>query len=204
MQNYHNSFADNLTLLEDFKYDSIGNIPSEWQLQSGTFEMNDDTEGKYLECTSSGEISIQNKKAYGTFEFDLLKVDASITKIHFISDTKTSFPDTDGYCFRFMSDEGVRLTRFNGAGGVSELFTTTPILNNDTWYSIKMIRTELGVFTTYIKGGSFGTEYVLIPGVATGSNPSTDNTYIISNFMVLDIDTGDRIKNIKFTKGIVV
>ena len=59
------------------------------------------------------------------------------------------------------------------------------------------------MFTFYIKGGNFGGDYVLVDTTGgSGTNSITDNTYTTSKYMVLDLDTGDEIKNIKVTNGI--
>jgi hypothetical protein len=46
----------------------------------------------------------------------------------------------------------------------------------------------------YIRGGSFGNEFVL---VSASTNPITDTTYTTSNYTVLTMKSGDRIGEIK-------
>ena len=57
---------------------------------------------------------------------------------------------------------------------------------------------DVGTFAVFIKGGSFGGIYTLVDTTGgSGSNPVTDNTYKTSNFFVGDLDSGDKITNIK-------
>jgi hypothetical protein len=57
-------------------------------------------------------------------------------------------------------------------------------------------------FAVFIKGGSFGSEWTLVDTTGgSGSNPVTDSTYTTSNFMVCDLDSGDKISQIRLTDG---
>jgi len=60
VKDYHNSFISPV-ILEDFNNYSVGETrPKEWQIISGEFEIKEDTEKKYLECTSTGTIKINH------------------------------------------------------------------------------------------------------------------------------------------------
>ena len=60
IKDYHNSFIKPV-ILEDFNNYSVGETrPKEWQIISGEFEIKEDTEKKYLECTSTGTIKINH------------------------------------------------------------------------------------------------------------------------------------------------
>jgi hypothetical protein len=60
VKDYHNSFISPV-ILEDFNNYSVGETrPKEWQIISGEFEIKEDTEKKYLKCTSTGTIKINH------------------------------------------------------------------------------------------------------------------------------------------------
>ena len=60
IKDYHNSFIKPV-ILEDFNNYSVGETrPKEWQIISGEFEIKEDTEKKYLKCTSTGTIKINH------------------------------------------------------------------------------------------------------------------------------------------------
>ena len=97
--------------------------------------------------------------------------------------------------------------------GVANLFSTAAsYVKINTRYRFKVTRNSftdefvvgaVGTFAVYIRGGDFGTDYVLVDvSGGTGSNPATDNTYTTSNYLVADLDTGDQISNILIKKGV--
>jgi hypothetical protein len=60
IKDYHNSFVKPV-ILEDFSNYAVSETrPKEWQIISGEFEIKEDTEKKYLECTSTGTIKINH------------------------------------------------------------------------------------------------------------------------------------------------
>lgn len=60
IKDYHNSFIKPV-ILDDFSNYAVGETrPKEWQIISGEFEIKEDTEKKYLECTSNGTIKINH------------------------------------------------------------------------------------------------------------------------------------------------
>lgn len=155
---------------------------------------------KYLQCTTAGTIVIPSKQAYGTIEFDLFKgADANSTTISFIADKIIGDTLTIGYRLTINNAESILIYR-----NVSLLTqTASAYITNNTWYRIKITRTLLGVLTTYIKGGAFGNNWVLVNTTGgTGTNPVTDNTYTASNYFVLDLDVNDRFTNLVMYDGI--
>ena len=58
-------------------------------------------------------------------------------------------------------------------------------------------------FAVFIKGGDFGDEYNLVDTTGgSGTNPVVDATYTTSEYLVADLDAGDKITNLKFKNGV--
>jgi hypothetical protein len=150
---------------------------------------------------SNGVVAIPSNQAYGTWEFDLYKgTDESDLSVCLISDKNIPFGNGgNGYSIQFHDLESIMFRRITN-GSTPLLFSSgSDYINNNTWYRIKITRSVAGVFTVYIKGGSFGDDYVLVSTTSgSGTNPVTHNTYTTSNFFVLYLDAGDRIANIAF------
>ena len=155
--------------------------------------------GYGMKCEASGIIYNESDKAYGEWEFDIYKgLESNITKIFFISSNEV---DANSYSIWINNLERIMLHR----DGIQLYYTDVGYLENNIFYTIKIIRNSYtdefvigttGTFAVYIKGGSFGTSYVLVDVTGgSGTNPVTDNTYITSNYSVLDIDSGDKISD---------
>lgn len=205
IQKYHNQFV-RPTLVETFENNGADNVAKGiqgWTIASGTFKINENTVlqtsglkrgDKYLECATAGGIKMPSSIAYGTWEFDWYK--GSTTNdlhLYLIWGTLTSMT------FRVYIDEGIYM-RFNGVGGFQ---TVSSYIANNTWYRTKITRSITGVTSCYIKGGAFGSNYVLV-AVSAGANPVTQANPTSSNMMYFDIDAGDRIANIKIYDGVII
>jgi hypothetical protein len=189
-------------------FDSITEVPPLQTISKGT---------KYLECVTAGLLVIPSKQAYGTWEWDIYKgADANETNIGFINNNNNfnvSFTSglSNGYYFRFTTTEVLTLGKNNiGAGADLLNNTVTSYIAINTWYRIKITRSNVGAFTVLIKGGSFtptagydGWTLVSVTG-GSGTNPVTNNTYTTSNYLVLDLDAGDRISNLIVKDGIII
>ena len=105
-----------------------------------------------------------------------------------------------GYMIRIHADESISLREtFVGA----LMVTSTSYIENNTWYRMKITRTSDGEFTVYIRGGSFGDDdWTTVVAGGSGSNPATDTTTTTSEFIVLDVDAGDRISRLLLTDGV--
>ena len=58
-------------------------------------------------------------------------------------------------------------------------------------------------FAVFIKGGDFGDIYNLVDTTGgSGTNPVVDATYTTSEYLVADLDAGDKITNLKFKNGV--
>ena len=162
---------------------------------------------KYLENVTAGALVIPSKTAYGTWEFDLYKgADTNVMQVGFIN-KNTAVVGAGSYRLDFKADEAISFIKTSE--GVINV-TATSYFANNTFYRVKITRTPAGIFTFYIKGGSFtptagqgGWTLISMAG-GSGTNPTTDNVYPTSNYLVLEIDATDRIANIIIKKGIEV
>ena len=102
------------------------------------------------------------------------------------------------------SSERVILYRNSVGSSAIILASTVGYIVNNTWYRLRITRTESGAFTVYILGGVFGnTTWTLVDTTGgTGTNPVIDTTHITSKFCLIDLDVGDRITNILLKRGI--
>jgi hypothetical protein len=128
------------------------------------------------------------------FNFD------TITTNYIILFSDTAFSTWDdswnGYGLRIISNGTVGFYKSTGVtktlltnGNVGDI-----LARND--YEIKSNITIGGVFTTYIKGGQWGSEYVILP-MSFGGNPKIDETHILSDY------TGLNISNVIVKKYII-
>lgn len=189
--------------------------PIDWIKGTGDFEICElstqdpvlkylDVGTKYIKNVVAGTIAILQNKGYFTFEADFYKgVGVSKLQISFISSNKHGYNLAEGYLFQMDQNEVIALWRINGID-INLFYTAASYFANNTWYRIKITRTLNGEFYTYIKGGTFGSNWVLVdPTGGLGINPVTDNTYTISKFLVLDFDVGDRIANIEYREAVM-
>jgi hypothetical protein len=157
-----------------------------------------DKGSKYLECTSTGLIAIPSDQAYGEWEFSFCKFgDANAVSVYVISNEVGYFvsPTINGYIVYSGGSEQVNIDRVNGS---SSLVTVRGGGNGSSelgaWHRLKVTRTLDGVWTLQIKGGSYGTDDWTTLAV---SGAGIDNTYKKSKYIVVDLDTGDRIANLE-------
>lgn len=92
--------------------------------------------------------------------------------------------NANGYYLR-QNAGGLRIYRMTGGAGVviNARFDTLNLQVN-TDYEFKVVVSEAGVFTTYGKGGTLGTEFVQLTASA-GTNPFTDTTHTTANYMTI-------------------
>lgn len=157
---------------------------------------------KYLECTGLGHISIQNKQAYGTWEFDFNKAAGSTNIIEFISDKQNTTRDS-GYAIYTSGDNEIALIK-RTAGSSSTLMTSADeYISPSTWYRLKIERTIDGSFSIYIKGGSFGNDWTLVSVTGgSGTNPVTNNDISISGYFMGYVSVGTNLANIHIYDGV--
>lgn len=215
IQKYHNQFVK--TVIDcDYQYSPVGGFPRDFIRGTGTYSTQElaaaDTSlelpigYKYLKNTVAGTCAIQNNNAYGVvFEGDVYKrADANIYRVYPIKDNSDDRNSGNGYEISIHSNESIYLNKIT-AGGISNLIVSSvSYLSINTWYKLKLERTKAGIFSFYIKGGSFGNAWTLIDSSVFGTNPVTDNTHTTSKYCVFDLDANDRIGNFTIDNGVKV
>jgi hypothetical protein len=164
---------------------------------------------KYLRANSYAGFyttgGIKSNIAYGTWEFDYNSYGGSLSFIKFISTNISGDVAGTGYSIRIGGNVyGCQLVLTENA--VTNHWTTTALyIKIHTWYSYRITRDLTGKFSVYIKGDTFGSEYVLISTTGgTGTNPVTDNTITTCKYFILAVTGGDSFANLKIYPGIVV
>lgn len=221
---YHDRFANVLQLQDSFSdspADNLTNIPRDWEYKSGEWKVREFIanesvltdvvkKDKYLECTSTGIISLPDNSAYGTWEFDWFKgADANVIRILFASDRVGTVNETQGYYFTVTANEQVGIIKNSIGSNTQLMLTANSYIANNTLYRAKILRTNAGEFTLLLKGGSLtptpgynGWHFVSATG-GTGTNPVTDTAYTKSNYFCNVLATGDRFTNLKHFRGII-
>jgi hypothetical protein len=206
------NFLSNITFIDNFKYepaDGIIRTPQDWIKGTGDFKFTELEEDnvvlthlkkgtRMLECVNNGTISFPSSQAYGTWEFSINSLTTSNIYYNFIYNDTTKA----GYLLNYLGDRLCIRRRLGNIYHACNLVTAKNYLDAATNYSFKITRSIIGEFTVYIKGGNFGSTYVLVEA-ASGTNPFTDNTYTTSLSSLLNFGVGDKTTNIKYTKGIV-
>lgn len=198
IQNYHNLFAGQVSITDQFTDEPVDNSSFlGWLVGSGVFKTVETDEGKYIECTTAGEVSMQSEEAYGQWEFDFYKFSGSSTlEIIFISQERTFI--TGRYTFSVFNDGSVALS----VNSSIILRTAASYISTTTLYRAMIWRWADGKFYLFIKGGSFGDIYILVDVTGgVGTNPVTENTFKTSKFSFIDLNAGDRFGAFK-KKGV--
>lgn len=178
-------------------------IGSEIGFKIGTI---DESLSQVLTCTTSGLAYLSSTQAYGTWEFFIYKGGNGTTLNYNIVSDSSSL--SNGYFVGPNSAERFSLnTMTGGAYSGSPFYTAVDYIALQTWYEIKVTRNSVldefvagavGTFAVYIRGGAFGSSYILIDVTGgTGTNPVTNNTYTTSTHQLLDLDATDKIADIR-------
>ena len=187
---------------------STGNVTdgflenSGFNINSGTWQIDDSSDGgKQITNIVAGILYIKSPQAYGQWEFDMYRGAIGNTSVvQFIdSDIATRFGATNlGYVIHDSAGT-LYLVEMIGTTTSNLFFTAASYLSNNTWYRIKVTRTNSGVFTVYysIDGGVTYTIVVITGG--GGSNPVIDTTITASTYFVLDLDALDAVRNFRFS-----
>lgn len=185
----------------------------DWQKVSGAFKIGELTTNdsvlrhlttgtKYLECTGLGHISIQNKQAYGIWEFDINKTAGSTNIIEFISDKQNTTGDS-GYAIYTSGDNEIALIKRTAGASTTLMASADGYILPNTWYRVKIERTIYGSFSIYIKGGSFGNDWTLVDTTGgSGTNPITNKDISISEYFMGYVSVGTNLANIHIYDGV--
>jgi hypothetical protein len=164
----------------------VGVNSSPFEINSGTYQMSldviDGVPVKVIECIGAGEIvcptslfeATPTEAAFGTWDFWLSHANASTTICNIISAVNTGAP-APGYHIRVTNAEVLEL-RENGVGVI---ITAGTAFGVDTFERIRLTRRYDGRFDLYLNGVNQGN--------------ATDLTGMLSNFMVFDLDAGDKL-----------
>lgn len=151
----------------------------------------------YLPCSHFVGVT-PAQAAYGTWEWWQYKTaGATWPIISFISSDAVQPADSaqNGYIIQIQSTEEILLRKNTGGAPYTTLFSTAAAtMPNDTWVKFTITRSAANLFSVYMND-------VLLTA-ATGSNPVTDSTHTTSNYMVLDLDAGDKVALERFDDDI--
>jgi hypothetical protein len=175
------------------RYRQIPNTISAWNLGTGVFtEVNPNTPSGYIQCSVAGTAYLASTQAYGEWYFDYYKGSAAgIDRFVIMADAAYN----TNYQILISGSENVRLYE----GAINIIGTAAGYININTWYSFKITRTSTGLFTIYIKGGSFGNLWTLISTAGgVGTNPIINTTYTTSSYIGLNSAVDFRIRNVRF------
>jgi|GEM_PF-2602325 len=148
---------------------------------------------EYVQEVTAVDLTAQDN----VWEFTCNKVsEGNILRFEPIINAVDVYPNIKGYNLFIFNDESIRFSMYDNTNA-NTIFQTSPnYIELNTNYTIKITRSQIGLFTFYIKGGTFGNEYVLMTA-ASGSNPILDNTHDTTKFLVAYNSVKDEITNIK-------
>ena len=151
--------------------------------------------------TSTGKTVRQSNIAYGVWQFDYYKTNLN-TNINFIASSINGWNNIDnqGYFIQIASSTYPVLYKANGSTGTILINPIGSVIQQNVFYTFKILRTINGVFTLLIKGGTF------IPTIGyndyTFLGSATDNTIMSSNYFIIDGGQSHIFGNIIITNGI--
>jgi|2_EtaG_2_1085320.scaffolds.fasta_scaffold02966_4 hypothetical protein len=174
------------------------NNAGQWAVQASDGSENKEIASKTGATTLAG---IKAAGVFGTWEWDMKKAETTEARVFIIANELDAVTggSLDAYQLRFNEDERVALSRLDNGVDTALGFTDAAYIAVATWYTVRVTRTALGVFTMYILGGAF-TDWTRVDAAGGGANPSAaDLTYTSSSYLVIDFDAdGDAIRNLKY------
>lgn len=215
IKQYHNQFASQIVLNEDFSNYGVGQTRfGRWGGKSYSTTNTSIKEqttpdvsklikiGTKFLYNNNSEVFMPSSAAYGTWQWDIMWVSAPIgfyNGIHFMANTSDTTNMNAGYSIAGSSNTSVLDTLYFQKGGVLgyglaitiKSVATNGLLKQNIWYNFKVTRNSAGLFSVYINGSLFTTY--------------TDTTYTTSNFFgIAKPYFTTQLANIQITQGITV
>lgn len=162
---------------------------------------------RYLSCTSTGNTAIPCTQSTGYWEFDVFKGSASdVIRVDFISSSYNS-AIANGYRFAISSANGLYIQKITGGSATTISNSADNTISTNTWYRIRIERTNAGVFTLLAKGSSLtptaGRNGFSLITMTSGTNPTAaDSTYFTNSYLVYYATTSDGITNFDVRDGL--
>jgi hypothetical protein len=126
---------------------------------SGTWKISEDSDNqKWIECVTAGVASTPMTQAFGTWEFDFCfkrRTDSSFINLLSTFRGARNNVNNSGYSFYASTSNWIELARITAGAGTALTRTSADYITEETKYTLRITRSNLGVFTTYIKGGAF-------------------------------------------------
>jgi hypothetical protein len=190
---------------------TVENTP--FEITSGTWKVLTDTiDGqtvKVLECVVAGVVTMKeqpgiqgvdpDEAAYGSWDFWILKGGAAnVLDCIFVAEVigAAAAGTQNGYLLRFAADESLSLFITTAGALTAQMSTRAAYRAINAWHRVRFTRSAVGAWTGYIDrvlpDGRRVLELLDVTGGA-GTNPVTENTHAVSNYIALDFDAGDRI-----------
>ena len=167
-------------------------LPNAWANRQDIYHPN--TEKGYsgfLYCNTPG-LAYKDNTTFEELEFNFVapKI-GNILSFSLLSDIVAARYNFNGYALIIEgNNQNVYVRRVDGDGIPTNTVTSTSnAFTNEKPYSMKVTRSEIGLFSVYLKTADEEDYSLLMTG--------TDNTYGSGNFFVLDADSGDKISAVK-------
>lgn len=182
---------------------------SEWEIYSGTWRLTSMVGGlpedKEIECVVAGLIYQEMDQAYGTWEWECYKADASAYLAQFMASLAGPYTTLgqNGYMLGSSANEAVMLNRITNGGSTVLGASANGYITHSTWYKMRIVRTLEDEFSFYLKGGVFSNWTLVDTTLGSGSNPVVNGDHKASSYICIDLDAGDKIRGFRFTHGVV-
>lgn len=161
-----------------------------FEILAGTWKVDIDSEGKYIECVAAGQLAIPTLQAFGAWQFSVNWANtANSLNVMFSASEKAAPSDgsQNGYMYalRLIGSNLHLLFELSSGVETQRIGTNTGSPVVSTWYDILLTRN-----TDSTWGFS-------IDGVDVGAG-DTDATHATSDYLILDMDAGDKVKAFAF------
>lgn len=154
------------------------------------------TGDKWVECVTAGEISFPQNKCYGQWEFQVSKAGVSLLRVCFANDL-TTLTGATGILVQLTDTERAAMQTVIAGALANTMYSAEDCIPVDTWFRCKVTRTLGNEYSFYV-------DDILVVNVQVGgSNPFTNAVPSESQFCVIDMDAGDRIRNFKWSYGAI-